>query len=53
MKLFSIAAATLSLISFVSISQAALLVDRIFDPNAVAEGIPLKVTYKIYNTYNE
>jgi hypothetical protein len=34
----------------VSISNCALILDRVFNSNGLAEGIPIMVTYSFYNT---
>ncbi len=40
------------LLSFATLSHSQVLVDRIFESEKIAEGIPATITYKIYNNYN-
>lgn len=46
----SLYTALLATASFLSISNCALIVDRVFKSNELAEGIPITVTYSFYNT---
>ena len=48
--------AAIALISFMGLAnviQGALIVDREFDVASLAEGIPMIVTYSLYNTFGK
>lgn len=51
-SIMKIAASALLLISL-SFVNGNLVVDREFDKNRVAEGIPLKIKYSFYNAFNK
>lgn len=38
-------------VSYMNLVSASLLIDRIYESDTFAEGIPMKVVYNIYNNY--
>lgn len=38
-------------VSYMSLVSASFVIDRVYESNAFAEGIQMKVVYKIYNNY--
>ena len=50
--IMKIAASALLLISL-NLVSCNLIVDREFDKTKIAEGVPLKIKYSFYNTFNK